>query len=75
MAKPKVMIVCVVQDKAGAERILVMETDNTPHSAPYDRSGYYNMTFAYWLRNEYPIWAETAHIHLHPELNDSIKLA
>lgn len=77
MTKPKLMTIDLIHaDDDGREMLLVIETDNTPYGdATINRSGYYNMSLAYWLREEYPAWSQTASIYLHPGDNDSIKIA
>ena len=64
-SKPKIITVNVKE--TGLE---VFECDNTPYSAPVNRTGFYNMTPAYWIKNEFPVWAETAHIKLYVSEDD-----
>jgi hypothetical protein len=30
-----------------------------------DRTGFYNMTTKYWMREEFPVWKETASIRIY----------
>lgn len=66
-SKPKIIRINVVENQQSEEALQVSEYDNTPYSAPIDRSGFYNMTLAYWIKNEFPVWVETAHITVYPK--------
>lgn len=70
-SKPKIIRINVVENSKGEEALDVSEYDNTPYSAPVNRSGFYNMTLAYWMRNEFPVWVETAHITVYPKGDDA----
>ena len=66
-SKPKIIYIKVVENSEGEEALNVLEVDNTPYSAaPMDRTGFYNMSLAYWMRYEFPVWAQTAHITIEP---------
>jgi len=65
-SKPGLIRIEVVENSEGEEALNVKEVDNTPYSAPLDRTGFYNMSLAYWMRNEFPVWARTAHITIEP---------
>jgi len=66
-SKPKIIRIEVVENSEGEEALSVLEVDNTPYSStPLDRTGFYDMSLAWWIKNEFPVWAKTAHITVYP---------
>ena len=67
-SKPGLIRIEVVENNEGEEALDVVEVDNTPYSVPLDldRTGFYDMSLAWWMRNEFPVWARTAHITIEP---------
>lgn len=65
MDKPKIITIDI--KKNGLQ---VWEDDNATYNEQTDRTGFYNMTFVYWLKNEFQLWSETAHIKVYRDDED-----